>query len=72
MDLKKQLPQENLKIMSRIVNVAPGIIPFTKLKDEYRKHKKRVKTLSKIEKVVEVTQPSVKILQSDTKLLPIL
>lgn len=36
MELKNKLPQENLKMMSRIVNAAPGIVTFDKLQDEYR------------------------------------
>ena len=36
MDLKKQLVDDNLKMMSRIVNAPPGVVPFDKLKDQYR------------------------------------
>ena len=31
MDLKKHLADDNLKMMSRIVNAPPGVVPFDKL-----------------------------------------
>ena len=55
MELKNKLPVENLKIMSRIVNASPGIPSFDKCRTDYRKHKKRLKTLQKIEKKIENT-----------------
>jgi len=48
---KKEVVQENLKLMSRILNAHPSIAPIDKMKSDFRKHKQMVRSIQKIQKV---------------------
>ena len=52
MDVQKnKLVNENKEILSRLVAAKPSITPFSKLQTDYKKHRKMVKSIQKLQKV---------------------
>ena len=45
---RSKLPDDNLKMLSRIVNVPTGVVPFKKLQSDFKKHKQRSTNIAKI------------------------
>ena len=46
-----KIEQENLKMIDRLANVTPSIKPYQKQQRDFKEHKKRVKTIQRLQKV---------------------